>query len=106
MDCLYKYLTKTAIFPDKTRGESLPDAAIERAHTSQLPASSDGPLCGSSVFNGILTCEGLRQYECQASNPAATMAWRICSSPTSSASKTTSTSSPMCSATHRRTPGM
>jgi len=50
MDCLYKYLTKTAIFPDKTRGESPPDAAIERAHTSQLPASSDGPLCGSSVF--------------------------------------------------------
>jgi len=50
MDCLYKYLTKTAIFPDNTHGESPPDAAIERAHTSQLPASSDGPLCGSSVF--------------------------------------------------------
>src|SRR2546421_2793867 len=50
MDCLYKYLTKTAIFPDNAHGESPPDAAIERAHTSQLPASSDGPLCGSSVF--------------------------------------------------------
>jgi hypothetical protein len=28
------------------------DAATERAHTSQLPASSDDPSRGSSGFNG------------------------------------------------------
>src|SRR5690349_8408356 len=46
----YKSLTGSVSFPYRSHGQSPPDAAIERAHTSQLPASSDDPLCGSSVF--------------------------------------------------------
>src|SRR4051794_16031650 len=49
----YKSLTGLVSFPYRSHGQSPPDAAIERAHTSQLPASSDGPLCGSSVFKAV-----------------------------------------------------
>src|SRR6185503_12406539 len=49
----YKSLTRLVSFPYRSHGQSPPDAAIERAHTSQLPASSDGPLCGSSVFKTV-----------------------------------------------------
>src|SRR5690242_9143233 len=38
--------------PDRPVGESPSDAATERAHTSQLPASSDDPHRGSSGFSG------------------------------------------------------
>ena len=48
----YISLTISPRFSNTSRQKSPLDAATERAHTSQLPASSDDPSRGSSGFNG------------------------------------------------------
>src|ERR1044071_2301806 len=51
---VYTSLTDSQRFSNKSGQESSSDAATERAHTSQLPASSDDPSAGRRALTSHL----------------------------------------------------